>query len=110
MERLKNNRHFLSAFGNLSRKQCVLLIENITQEQAIIISDIAANVLAGTLSLSTQNKERLSKHKDFIRCLGSSNNTHIAKRRCITKHPKSVLLLIEITKDKVLRLVRASEV
>ena len=106
MERLKSNAHFLAAFDELTYKQCILLLRNISDKQALILGDIAANILAGSLRMSKPNKEKLSKHRKFIRCLGSHDTTRSARRHCIQKQPQVALLLIKFSKEKVLRLVK----
>lgn len=109
MDRLKGQICFLAAFKCLSDKQRVLLLNNATQAQSLVLGDIAANVLVGELKLNPQAKKSLLKYKTFLRCIGAKGTSHVERRRCIQKHPRAALVLIELTRDKIQRLVKTAK-
>lgn len=105
MDLLKKNIDFLRAFRVLSEKQSLLLLKSITDQQAQILGDIAANILGKVLHISSNNKAELLKHKTFIRCIGTGKTSRRKRVICIKKHSKGALALIRVTADKIVRLV-----
>lgn len=104
MDRLKRNIHFITAFKSTSAKQSLLLLKHITPEQSQVLGDIAANLLKKTLLLSKGGKEKLSKYKEFVYCIGDGETTHAHRIRCIKKDHQAALTLIEVTTEKLQRL------
>lgn len=104
MDRLKRSIHFINAFKSTSKKQSLILLKHITPEQSQVLGDVAANLLKKTLLLPKGGKEKLSKHKEFVYCIGDGQTTHAHRLRCIKKDPEAALALIEVTGDKLKRL------
>jgi len=83
----------------------VLVLKQITPEQSQVLGDIAANLIKKVLKLSREAKGKLSKHRDFVYCIGDIETGHTKRLRCIKKDPEAALELIASTVDKVRRLV-----
>lgn len=107
MDRLKRNIYFLCAFRSLSEKQSRLILKHITPEQSQVLGDIAANLLTKNLRLTQSGKTRLSQYKEFVYCVGARETTPASRLRCIKKQPEAALTLIEVTRDKIVRLCPA---
>jgi hypothetical protein len=106
MDRLKANITFFQSFTGLSPKQRNMLIKFITRDQALALCDVAANILSGGLHISQSDKDRLTKHKSFIRCIGTSSTRPADRVQCARKHPKAAILLILATINKLTALAK----
>jgi hypothetical protein len=109
MNRLVKHAAFVQVFGLLSEEQGLLLMKHVTEQQAVVLADIAANVLVGQIKMTGQSKNQLSDYKDFIRCLAATGVSPSGRVRCIKSHPEAALLLIRLVKDKILRVVKTCQ-
>lgn len=108
METVYKNLDFLKAYTKISEKQRHGLIKNVTDEQAKLIGEIAANILAKTLSISEENKLGLRRHRSIIRVLGSKDSSSKKRVNSIKRNYKVAAKLLDITAKKLIKIIQES--
>lgn len=104
MDGVKRNMAFLKGFEGLSDKQKVAVIGIVTKEQADVISDIAANVVAGVLKISDNDKTTLKNHKSFIRLIAAEEATSLERQKTIRDNPRPVIKILKATVHRLARI------
>ena len=86
------NREFLHLILHSTKDQAVALIDTITPDQALLLSEIAHNVLQLPLPKKAQHLVN-TKRKLFIK-IADKKTTKDTKKRIIRKHFKHLLLTL----------------
>lgn len=81
--------------GSAPTAQRKLLLETITKDQLLALSEIALNLLSGVLVLSPSNKKKLSKHKNFIRLLSDKKISRTSKKKAIQNKGALISLMLK---------------
>ena len=100
---IKDNAPFLQLLLHITSKaQRKSLLNSITNEQVKVLSEIAHNLLQGTIPFNTVQKVKLKKYKSFIRLLGNTSVAIKAKKQNISKKG-SVIALLLLTAEPTLK-------
>jgi len=105
MDSLKKNIEFLKGIRAMSKEQRLVVLKKATPEQAKLIGDISANILAKILTLSPLDKINLRKHKLFIRFVGSKETSQKRRLKAVRSNSKAAAAVILTTLPKIIRLV-----
>lgn len=108
MDLLKKNIEFLKGIRAMSQNQRTAVLRKVTSDQANVIADISANILAKILTLSPIDKISLRKHKLFIRFVGSKETGRAKRIKAVRSNPKAASAVILVTLSKIINLVKHS--
>ncbi len=90
LEIVDEMRSFLDLLRMTSKPQAKVLLKSINPNQLKALSEIALNVLEGTLSV--QDLSKLSRN--FVRSLADRRKSFSYKKRLLTKHLEFLLSLL----------------
>ena len=109
MSKLKNLE--CKSFINLiihtsSTTQAVTVLQTVSTEQALAISEIVLNVLQGNITLSAEEKSTFKRHKNLLRRLSDSSLSS-AHRVRLTRVNSSILVrLLRQLKHKLIPVLK----
>ena len=83
---LKSNVHFFLLLANTqtSQQQKRAILKTISKYQVNAISELALNIIKGTVALDTEQKQILKRHAKCLRIIAQRKNSIAARRSCIT--------------------------
>ena len=85
-KRLRQNIPLLRVLRRATPKQANVLISKPNNRELVLcLCEIADNILAGTVKLSSRQKQILSNHKKTIRALANKSIKLSTKRRLLTR-------------------------
>ena len=93
--KLKDQWCFIQLFIETSIPQRLALIKSISVIQLNILCEIVLNVLQGTLYLPSEEVQKLSRHKTFLRRFTSKETSFKKKKQDLTSHYKVVLYILQ---------------
>ena len=76
---------FLRFFEKAPALQQQLLARHLTAEQANVVTEIAYNLLSGTVTLAPEDKRRLKRHAKAIRIIGNAKYGLKKRKRAMTR-------------------------
>ena len=85
-----------------SSKQKKALLDTITRGQIIALSEIAHNLIQGTIPISTQTLNRLRKHRSLIELLGDKKTSVYTKKQAIRRRPSGILSLLKAVSSRIM--------
>lgn len=88
--------HFLELLRTCGRTQGQALLSTIDKSQLRALSEIAHNVIKGTIVLDVNQKKKLKRYKRIITRLGKKKNSVKDRRRALEKGLAAVVLLLRI--------------
>lgn len=94
-QRIKKNKTYLQLLIGTHKAQQKALLSTISLEQLKAISEIALNILHGTLPLTASLKKVLTRHRNIIRLLGGKKTSQKKKKNCLLKNIKALGVLLK---------------
>ena len=91
-ENLIENKHFLALLLSTSREQAIALLQTVTKEQLLLISEIAQNILH--LPLPKKAKYYVTKKKKLLERIASKQLSRSKKSSLISKNASYLMLLM----------------
>ena len=101
MKIVKDNKSFLQAVADLNVKQSKALLLKADKTQLRCISEIAHNIIAGVIQLSTKDKTLLNKFKWAIRKIAGDRKTLKFRHTVILAKMKAVKAIIRVVLQKL---------
>ena len=93
----KAYKGFLSLLNELTLKQLKAVATHFTRGQLNAIREVLANILAGHVRLSPEQKKQLRPYKTFLRRFVSYSN-----RKCLAnKNCRAILLALKAAKSTI---------
>jgi hypothetical protein len=89
------NSSFLKTMCNATRFHRNLMIEFITTDQVLALSEIARKVIRRRVHISNSLKEKLSPYKCWVRYLAHTQPDTVRKKRILCTLPDMIALLIQ---------------
>ena len=93
---LDTHQHFLHLLLVAKKDQRKALLRTIDKSQLKVLTEIAHNVLKGTVALSEEEKKTLRKYRKIIVTLGSRRGTRKSKLEVIRRGAKAVFELVKV--------------
>jgi hypothetical protein len=88
---------FVEFLARTNFKQSRLVILAVTNEQVLVLAEIAANALQGNIPLKKTSVPVLRKIKRFLGRLSDRKSGYAAKKLLLKNNVKSLVSLLEIT-------------
>lgn len=99
---VKDNLYFLRTLMKTpSKRQAQMLLDTITKDQLLALTEVTMNLLHGVIQLSPVHKKQLASHKRFIRQLGDKH-VGLKKKRQLLCHRAAVVGKLLKACDRVL--------
>lgn len=93
---LNEQRSFLQLICNTSKQQRRALLNTVTKKQLKALSEIAHNVVKGTIVLTPEEKRILRRNKKIINTLAAKKGTKKSKHEALRKGAQAVFHLLNI--------------
>lgn len=100
---LEDQVHFLGMLQTASKEQRKALLKTIDKQQLKALSEIAHNVIKGTVVLSTEEKKKLKKYKKLITILGRKSRTRRDRLRALQRGSTGIVLLVKVIDPRLWR-------
>lgn len=97
-----NNKHFLALILSTTKEQALALLNTITKDQILLLSEIAKNILE--LPLPTKARHYVSKKKRLIERIANKTLSHSKKVTLLKKNAKYILQLLLAIKLQLIEL------
>ena len=101
---LQNNTYFLRFILSTTRKQSVLLLENTTPGQALVICEIAYNLLDIPLTTNNQKKQ-VKKNTILLKKLSKKKTGVKLKQKLISKKSKELYNILKSVEEPLLNII-----
>ena len=102
---LLNNKPFLELFLNTSRQQAVELLKTVTDEQLLLLSEIAKNLFKLPLP-NTAAKRNVEHRKVLFQQLANKRVSKRKKRQAIIRHRMHILKTLYSLKPELLNMIQ----
>ena len=93
--------HFLEVLRTCNKKQKRALLKTIDKKQLNALSEIAHNVIIGTIILTPIEKNRLKKYKKILTILGKKKATRRERLRALYRGSSAVVHLLEVVASRL---------
>ena len=93
---LEDHRHFLHLLRVAKKDQRNALLRTIDKTQLRALSEIAHNVIKGTVVLTPEEKLRLKRFKQIINVLGRKSSTRKERLRVVQRGAAAIVHLLTI--------------
>lgn len=93
-ERIKRNAIFLQQLGSSSQTIRNETINNATQDNIDALTELMINLLNGNISISSETKTLLSKHKTLLRTLSKKTVSGDVKKKSLFKKTKLIPIIL----------------
>lgn len=93
---LEDQRHFLHLLRSTKKDQRKALLSTIDKPQLKALSEIAHNVIKGTIVLTPAERRRLKRFKQIINVLGRKSSTRAQRIRVLQRGATAILHLLNI--------------
>ena len=100
---LQSNSTFLHFLLETSKRQALLILQNTTPEQALVISEVALNLLH--LPLTPKEERRVHHHKVLLKKLSKKKITKKAREKIISKNKNSIYDLFKVIQESLFKLI-----
>lgn len=100
---LRSSENYIKLILETDKKQARILIANATPAQVEAIAEIASNLL--TLSLPNNVAKIIKKYSSILTRLAKTALNARAKLRILKRHAVTVLKILGVVKDSLLRLL-----
>ena len=85
MEKIRDNRVFLEMLSKSNPKYRKSLISGAPPEIMKLLSECALNILKGTITLTSEEKSKLRKHKKGLREMATSKVSNRTKKKIVQR-------------------------
>jgi hypothetical protein len=92
-----NDILLLFLLSNLPQEQKIAVLQKLTPNNALYLSEIVLNVMYKVIPISRNYKRKLRLHKEVFVSLTEKKN----RKAIIAKHPEAVLLLLKSVKNTI---------
>ena len=103
MIHLKKHLPYLQTLAIAAPAQRKAIIATSSNEQIDILSELAANTLAGVIKLTTKEKQQLLPHAKVIRTAGRESNKLSTRKIIAVRHSEIIGLLVGMVIKKLLK-------
>lgn len=93
---LDTHQHFLHLLRTAKKDQRKALLKTIDKSQLKVLSEIAHNVIKGTIVLTPSEKVKLKRFKKIISILGRKTSTRKDRLRVLQKGTTAIVHLLDI--------------
>lgn len=94
-------KHFLLTLLQAKPLQQTLLLKTVDEKQLLALKELAVNILRGVVKLTSAQKTRLKKFKDFYLRFTQNKKSY---RKTLHKYRKEIVLLVHLAKGAVSKL------
>ena len=101
---LLSNTHFLRLILETSKKQAVLLLENTTPTQTLVLSEIASNLLELPLTSTVQEK-LVHRNRKILKKLSRKSTSLKAKKKTLEESSSRIYILLKSVEQPLLTLI-----
>ena len=91
---IQQQRHFLRLFVQTTSAQRKAILQTITQDQVKALTQIAHNIIVGTVPLTSSDKEQLKRNTRFVHLLGDKKLGYKHKQRLVLNKQGLVYVLV----------------
>lgn len=100
---LEDQVHFLELLRNTNKLQRKALLTTIDKQQLKALSEIAHNIIKGSVNLNPTDKNRLKKYKKILSTLGKKSSTRRAKLQVLQRGSRAILHLLNVVDNRLRR-------
>ena len=100
---LQSNSYFLNFILQTPKKQALLLLQNTTTDQALVLSEIALNLLQ--LPLNKKEKKIVAKNKALLTKLSKKKLNKKLREKLISKNKEKVYNILKSIEVSLLKLI-----
>lgn len=93
---IRQQRHFLQLFIQTTPRQRNVLLQTVTTEQMKALSQIAHNIIKGTVPLSAAEQQQLKSERRLIHLLGDIRLGFVHKKNLVQRKQRFLRLLVSI--------------
>lgn len=91
---IRQQRHFLQLFVQTTPAQRKALLQTITRDQVKSLSQIAHNIIVGTVPLTPSDKDQLKHNRRLVHLLGDKKLGYKHKQRLVRNKQGLVFVLV----------------
>lgn len=95
-ELIRQQRHFLLLFVQTTPTQRKVLLNTVTKDQLKVLSQIAHNIIRGTVSLNASEKEILKRDRRTVHLLGDRKLGYKHKQNLARGKQNIIYALVKI--------------
>lgn len=96
---LEDQVHFLQLLRTTKKDQRKALLKTIDKSQLKALSEIAHNVIKGTIDLSTSDKVKLKRYKKILSILGRKSSTRRERLKALQRGTSAVVHLLDVVES-----------
>ena len=85
MEKLRDHRAFLEMLSKSNPKYRKVLINGAPPDIMKLLSECALNILKGTITLTSEEKSKLRKHRNELRQMATTKVSNRTKKKLVQK-------------------------
>lgn len=93
---LEDQRYFLHLLRTTNKDQRKALLNTIDKSQLKALSEIAHNVIKGTIVLTPSEKAKLKRFKKIIAILGRKSSTRKERLRVLRRGTTAIVHLLDV--------------
>ena len=97
---LEQQDHFLELLRTTRKLQRQALLRTIDKSQLKALSEIAHNVIKGSVILSPSDKNRLKKYKKVLSVLGRKSTTRRDKLKALQSKTTAIVHLLNVVSSR----------
>ena len=101
MKKIQENIHFLYVLVSSSKQQRESLIKTVSKSQLQALLEVIFNTLKGTVTLTTKNKELLSRYKKVIRKVVDPHTSLRQRRALLYKFSSIFIYIVKIVLSQI---------
>lgn len=100
---LEDQVHFLELFRTTNKLQRKGPLETIDKPQLKALSEIAHNIIKGSVTLNPNDKKKLKKYKKILSILGKKTSTRRVKLQVLQRGTRAILHLLNVVDHRLWR-------
>ena len=93
---IRQQRHFLHLFVQTTPIQRKVLLQTVTKDQMKALSQIAHNIIKGTVALGAAERQKLKSERRLIHLLGDTRLGFVHKKSLVQSKQRVLRLLVNI--------------
>ena len=100
---LQSNTYFLRFLLDTSKKQALLLLENTTPNQSLVLSEIGLNLLQ--LPLNKKEKKEVTRYNTVLKKISKKKLSAKNRQRLISKNKKAIYSILQTIQLSLFKLI-----
>ena len=102
---LSRHKYFILFLLDEKSRNVITVLQNVSKEQVLVISEIIHNLIFGTISISKAKIQKIARHKTLLRRLADRKISLHRRGKIVNAHPKIILSTLSLIRPTILSLL-----